>query len=59
MEAQLEFEADKGVDTYTMRLFHAAGDTLVFADESLSFLQIGYSEPKLKGFHLPSSQSVE
>jgi predicted ATPase len=47
MEARLEFEVDNGVDTYAMRLFHAAGDTLVFADESLSFLQTGYSKPKM------------
>jgi predicted ATPase len=47
MEARLDFEVDNGVDTYTMRLFHAAGDTLVFADESLSFLQTGYTSPKL------------
>ena len=47
MEAQLQFEVANGVDTYAMRLFHAAGDTLVFADESLSFLQTGYPRPKL------------
>jgi predicted ATPase len=47
IEARLEFEADKGVDTYAMRLFHAAGDTLVFADESLSFLRTGSLKPKL------------
>jgi predicted ATPase len=47
MEAQLEFEVDKGVDTYAMRLFHAAGDTLVFAEERLSYLETGYAEPKL------------
>jgi predicted ATPase len=47
MEAQLEFDVDNAVDTYSMRLFHAAGDTLVFADESLSFLQTGYTTPKL------------
>ena len=35
MEAQLEFEVVNGMDTYAMRLFHAAGDTLIFADESL------------------------
>ena len=46
MEAQLAFEVDNGVDTYTMRLFHAAGDTLVFADENLSFLATGYPKPK-------------
>jgi len=47
MEATLEFEAANGTDTYAMRLFHAAGDTLVFADESLSFLQTGYTRPKV------------
>jgi predicted ATPase len=46
MEARLEFEVDNGVDTYSMRLFHAAGDTLVFADENLSFLQTGRTRPK-------------
>src|SRR5258708_39918693 len=30
LEGQLEFEADNGLDRYAMRLFHAAGDTLVF-----------------------------
>ncbi len=47
VEARLEFEVDNGVDTYTMRLFHAAGDTLVFAEENLSFLQTGYTKPQL------------
>lgn len=47
IEARLEFEVENGVDTYAMRLFHAAGDTLVFADESLSFLQTGFPKPKL------------
>ncbi|MEQ8999689.1 MAG: AAA family ATPase [Coleofasciculus sp. B1-GNL1-01] len=46
IEAQLEFEADNGMDTYTLRLFHAAGDTLFFAEETLSFLQTGYSSPR-------------
>jgi predicted ATPase len=47
MEGQLEFQVDNGVDTYAMRLSYAEGDTLVFADESLSFLQTGYTKPKL------------
>jgi len=46
MEAELEFKVDNGVDTYSLRLFHAAKDTLVFADESLRFLQTGYTSPK-------------
>lgn len=47
MVARLEFDVDNGVDTYDLRLIHAAGDTLIFADESLSFLQTGYPKPKL------------
>jgi len=47
MEAQLEFEVDNGLDKYIMRLIHAAGDTLVFADESLIFHQTGLPRPKV------------
>ena len=47
IEAKLEFEVDTAVDTYDMRLFHVAGDTLSFADENLRFLQPGYRTPKL------------
>ena len=47
MEGRLEFEVDNGTDTYSMRLFYAAGDTLIFADETLSFLQTGYTKPKV------------
>lgn len=46
IKARLEFEADNGIDIYTMRLFHAPGDTLFFAEETLSFLQTGYQSPK-------------
>jgi len=45
MEATLEFDAENGTDTYMMRLFHAAGDTLVFAEEKLSFLESGRQGP--------------
>ncbi|HBL28910.1 MAG TPA: chromosome segregation protein SMC [Acidobacteria bacterium] len=41
IEARLEFETAKWLATYALRLFHAAGDTLIFADETLSFLQTG------------------
>lgn len=47
MEAQLEFEIKDAIDTYGMRLFHAAGDTLVFAEETLSFQRTGFSSPKV------------
>ena len=46
LEARLEFDTEKGVNTYEMRLFHAAGDTLVYAEENLSFHRIGSPEPK-------------
>jgi predicted ATPase len=46
IEARLEFEVDNAIDTYAMRLFYAAGDTLVFAEEKLSFLQTGHLYPK-------------
>src|SRR5437763_5967160 len=37
LEGELEFETDKGTNWYSMRLFHAAGDTLVFAEETLGY----------------------
>ena len=46
IEAKLEFEVDNGIDAYHIRLFHAAGDTLIFAEETLSFLQTGWSSPR-------------
>ncbi len=47
IEACLEFEVENGIDTYNMRLFHAVGDTLIFAEETLSFLQTGYDSPRI------------
>lgn len=47
LEATLEFEANTGASTYGARLFHAAGDTLIFAEESLSFHAAGFSKPKV------------
>ena len=41
VEARLEFEVVNGIDTYLIRLFHAAGDTLIFAEETLSYLETG------------------
>ena len=46
LEAEMEFEVENGTDTYQMRLFYAAGDSLVFADEKLSFQRTGYPNPK-------------
>lgn len=45
MQARLEFELQDAKDAYQMRLFHAAGDTLVFAEEKLSFLRAGRQGP--------------
>lgn len=50
IEARLEFDAGNAKDTYAMRLFHAAGDTLIFAEETLSFETSSSSE--LKNFPL-------
>jgi predicted ATPase len=47
IEAQLKFEVENGMDTYHLRLFHAPGDTLFFAEETLSFLQTGWTSPRL------------
>ncbi|MEW6491613.1 MAG: AAA family ATPase [Cyanobacteriota bacterium] len=47
IQARLEFEVENGMDSYDLRLFHAAGDTLIFAEETLSFLPTGYSSPKI------------
>ena len=46
-EAQMEFEAENGTDIYQIRMFHAAGDSLIFAEEVISFHQTGYVTPKL------------
>ncbi len=49
IEAHLEFEVENGVDKYDMRLFHAAGDILIFAEESMSFLGEGWTSPRTDG----------
>lgn len=47
LEAELEFETDNGdVDTYRMRLYHSAGDSLVFAEECLSFRRPGFADSR-------------
>ena len=42
----MEFEVENGTDTYRMKLFHAAADSLIFAEELLSFHQTDYPQPK-------------
>lgn len=41
MSLTLEFATDQGVNTYAARLVHAAGDTLIFADEAIDFTRNG------------------
>ena len=46
LEAELIFEVDNGTDTYRMRLFHGASDSLIFAEETLIFHMKGFPKPK-------------
>ena len=48
LEAEMEFEVENGTDTYRMRLFHVAGDSLFFAEEMLSFHQTGHPQPRVE-----------
>ena len=60
LEAELNFLTDAGQNDYYLRLFHAAGDTLIFAEEKYRFsrsdfnslanwtsLDVGHKEAKL------------
>ncbi|NJL81910.1 MAG: AAA family ATPase [Chloroflexaceae bacterium] len=47
IEAELVFEPENGMNIYKMRLFHAAGDTLIFAEETLSFLEKRRTYPRV------------
>ena len=46
LEATLSVEVENGTGAYSMRLFHTAGDALLFADENVSFHQDGYAQPR-------------
>lgn len=37
LSSTINFETDKGFNRYHMRLIHAAGDTLIFADEEIQY----------------------
>lgn len=45
LECALTFQTDQGVNKYRMRLFHAAGDTLIFAEEEYQFVPEGGTPP--------------
>ena len=49
IEAKLEFRAETGaVDTYRLRLAHAARDSLIFTQERLEFQNPGFDKSKVK-----------
>lgn len=56
LTAKLEFEADNGFDTYFMRLSYAAGDSLVFTEETLSFIPFNWAGPPRNPVSLPIGQ---
>ena len=58
IEAKLMFEVDRGTDTYYMRLFHAARDSLIFADETLSFRAVGFETPKQQSLGVGHQESL-
>lgn len=41
IEAELTVQSEKGTNDYAFRLFHAAGDALIFADEKCRYSQSG------------------
>ncbi len=45
IEAELTIETDAGENRYAFRLFFAAGDTLIFADERYRFSRSDYHSP--------------
>lgn len=44
--ATLEFESEAGRNTYHLRLFHAAPDTLIFGEETVSFVSNDQPVPR-------------
>jgi predicted ATPase len=46
MEASLRFATEAGANEYGCRLFYAAGDTLIFADEWYCFERVGVLRPR-------------
>jgi len=49
IEAELEFQtATRAVNTYRLRLAHAARDSLIFVEESLAFQNPKYDNPRIE-----------
>ena len=47
LEAEMTFEVANGSDVYRMKLAHAAGDSLIFVEETLSFHETNRPSPKV------------
>lgn len=46
VQIALEITTEKGINQYAMNLFHAAGDTLIFGDEEISFQRFDLPSPR-------------
>lgn len=57
MEASLKFVKGDAINTYCMRLFHAAGDTLVFAEETLDYQRADWKGPSKGPLSLDAGHS--
>lgn len=44
IEAKFSFQTDQGLNEYRIRLMHAAGDTLIFADEEYRYIPSNVNE---------------
>lgn len=45
IKAKLQFSDDESQNEYSFRLAYAAGDSMIFTEETISFLKTGYKKP--------------
>ena len=45
IKAKLQFSDDDSQNEYSFRLAYAAGDSMIFTEETISFLKTGYNKP--------------
>ncbi|MEQ8767702.1 MAG: AAA family ATPase [Planctomycetota bacterium] len=57
IQASLEFEVERGVNEYTMRLLHAVDDSLVFAEENVGFHAATNFEPTVVSLGVGHSET--
>ena len=48
IEAELDFQTETGSTRYSVRLVHAARDTLLFAEETIRFHRPGHDSPRVE-----------